>query len=182
LPDTIEARGWTVDHNRVVVGRGKAAYRRAQQLLQRWRQFDLGWASVNGAPVQPGAPVVVTALSLFCWSCNPLRVSYVEEGRLPGGGKAWPPWVGAPMSAAAGASLKEQRRTHGPWAWPPKAAPNRQQVQPQQRPASKPPRGRRYAYAHTTLRGHQISGEERFSVAWNTDDDTGGCGCCPLQR
>jgi uncharacterized protein (UPF0548 family) len=31
---------------------------------------------------------------------------------------------------------------------------------------------RRTAFAHTTLQGHQISGEERFSVDWMRDDDS----------
>ena len=32
--------------------------------------------------------------------------------------------------------------------------------------------GHRLAFAHTTLRGHQISGEERFAVEWHPRDDS----------
>ncbi|GAB4817695.1 hypothetical protein N2152v2_004741 [Parachlorella kessleri] len=33
-------------------------------------------------------------------------------------------------------------------------------------------KGHRLAFAHTTLAGHQISGEERFAVEWHPHDDT----------
>lgn len=73
------------------VGRGRAAYRRAQDLLQRWQHFHLGWATVNDPPVRRGAGVVVVARSLLLWTCNPLRICYVEEGaarlRRAGGGE-----------------------------------------------------------------------------------------------
>ncbi|KAL4859407.1 hypothetical protein ACK3TF_000514 [Chlorella vulgaris] len=173
LPEDVAAEGWTVDHNRVMVGRGRAAYGKARRLLEEWRHFDLGWACVNAPTVKPGAPVVVTALSLFCWTCNPLRISYVEECALRRGSKQQlPPWSGAPPAAAAGARLQEQWLQTLRGVLP--GRPSGDQTQPQAAAvaAARPPRGRRYAFAHTTLGGHQISGEERFTVAWNAEDDT----------
>ena len=32
--------------------------------------------------------------------------------------------------------------------------------------------GRRFSFASATLRGHQLAGEERFSVEWHKDDDS----------
>lgn len=110
-----------MNHTRVKVGAGRRAYQRAQDLLRQWRHFDLGWAFVNRPEVKPGAGVVVTARSLGLWTQNPLKISFVEEGR---------------------------RRLAA------------------QRP------GRRFAFGHTTLSGHQIAGEERFSVEWDRSDDS----------
>lgn len=180
------------------VGRGQAAYRRARSLLEQWRHFDLGWASVNAPPVKPGSPVVVTAFSLCCWSCNPLRISFVEEGGLRRNAQQLPPWVGAPPTAAEGASLRQQR-LHGGGSGVlgllgtggGKRTQHQQQAAAAEAAAALPPRGRRFAFAHTTLQGHQIRGEERFCVAWNAQDDSGaqpgglwwrGPACPPASR
>ena len=32
--------------------------------------------------------------------------------------------------------------------------------------------GRRYTFASATVRGHQLEGEERFSVEWHRDDNS----------
>lgn len=32
--------------------------------------------------------------------------------------------------------------------------------------------GRRMAVAHSTLQGHALAGEERFSVEWHKQDDS----------
>ncbi|KAI7844502.1 hypothetical protein COHA_001861 [Chlorella ohadii] len=209
LPEAVAAEGWTLDHNRVQVGRGRAAYRKAQRLLEQWRHFDLGWASVNAPPVKQGAPVVVTARTLLCWSCNPLRISYVEEGALRR--TQLQPWAGAKCAAAGGKASKNgsssksssssksgsgsnmanaaKAASGGSSAAPSstsgsgdpltrllgalaRGAGTRAAQQQQAVAEARPPRGRRYAFAHTTLAGHQISGEERFAVAWNHEDDS----------
>ena len=169
------------------MGRGREAYRKAQRLLQQWRHFDLGWAATNAPPVREGAPVVVNARTLFAWTLNPLRISFVEERALRP--DQLPPWAGAQPAASSGSSsggggssgggdsggggwLGLGRRAGG-------RATQQQQQQQQQgsqrRQGARAPRGRRFAFAHTTLAGHQISGEERFAVAWNQEDDSGGC-------
>ena len=162
------------------LGSGRQAYRKAQALLQRWAHFDLGWASVNAPPVKPGAPVVVTAQTLFCWSCNPLRISFVEEARLRR--QELPPWAGAPAPAVNASSRQQQHWESGSKSssgggFRGLARGSGARVQQQlaaKGAAGQPPRGRRYAFAHTTLEGHQIGGEERFAVAWNQEDDSGG--------
>ena len=47
----------------------------ARRREPRLRLRRCRWASVNKAEVREGAPVVVTAKTLFAWSCNPLRIS-----------------------------------------------------------------------------------------------------------
>lgn len=37
------------------------------------------------------------------------------------------------------------------------------------------PTGLRYDFGQTTLEGHSLAGEERFSVQWSDDDDSVWC-------
>ncbi len=67
------------------VGRGAQAFEAARGVLGRWGHFQLGWAAVDpGTGTAEGAPVTVTAKTLFLWTCNPLRIVWV--GRVGGGG------------------------------------------------------------------------------------------------
>jgi hypothetical protein len=125
--------------------------------------------------------VVVTAQTLFCWSCNPLRISFVEEAGLRG--QELPPWVGVSRAAVTAASRQQHSESDGSssgtgggfWGVARGSSARAQQQLAAKGAAGRPPRGRRYAFAHTTLEGHQIGGEERFAVAWNQEDDSGGC-------
>ncbi len=150
------------------VGRGRAAYDRARRLLQQWRHFDLPWASTNAPAVKPGAGVVVTAQTLFAWSCSPLRITYAEERPLRAG--QLPPWAPAPPRRPRGAT--QLNTSCGGAGGGGGGCAQRQQAE--QVATMRPPKGRRYAFAHTTLEGHTIKGEERFAVAWNQEDDSGG--------
>ncbi|KAG1679615.1 hypothetical protein FOA52_006132 [Chlamydomonas sp. UWO 241] len=74
---------WVVDTKRVQVGRGKKTYEAAKQLLMCWGHFQLGWAEVApNTRVERGSPVVVVAKTLFVWCANPLKVMYIDEGRV----------------------------------------------------------------------------------------------------
>ena len=75
--------GGVVDRNRIVLGRGAEAFRRAREALGGWEMFRLGWAEVHppGAPILVGTTVVVLAHAFALWSANPCRiVALVEEG------------------------------------------------------------------------------------------------------
>ena len=71
--------GFVVDHNRILLGRGKQVYERALSALQRWEQFDLGWVSIvpKGVPLEIGATVAVKARAFGTWSLNATRIVYV---------------------------------------------------------------------------------------------------------
>lgn len=175
LPLDLAAEGWTIDHHKVQVGRGRAAYERARRLLQQWRHFDLPWASTNAPAVKPGAGVVVTAHTLFAWSCSPLRVTYEEERPLRAG--QLPPWGPPPPLRPKGAtqlhtSCGGTGAGSGSGSAVRGAGRRAQQQHAEQVATLRPPRGRRYAFAQTTLEGHTIKGEERFAVAWNQEDDS----------
>src|SRR6185369_17512413 len=75
---------FTVDHNRVEIGRGEKAFQTAIAALRDWKQFDLGWVSIvpTGVKLEVGATVAVKVRALGTWSLNAARVIYlIEEPR-----------------------------------------------------------------------------------------------------
>jgi uncharacterized protein (UPF0548 family) len=77
--------GYTLDHNRVQLGRGAEVYQRAVEALQQWRQFELGWVSIapRGVKLEKGATVAVKAWAYGMWSLNACRVVYVIDENEP---------------------------------------------------------------------------------------------------
>ena len=116
LPKPLQKDWWAIDHRKTRLGKGKRDYDRAVKLLKGWEHFKLPWTWVNAPKVQKDNPVVVTAQTLFLWSMQPLKVTYVKETRPSKGGKE-------------------------------------------------------FSFAHTTLKGHQLKGEERFAITWNGEKD-----------
>ena len=75
---------FTVDHNRIEIGRGEKAFQTASAALRNWKQFDLGWVSIvpPGVKLEVGATVAVKARALGTWSLSAARVIYlIEEPR-----------------------------------------------------------------------------------------------------
>jgi len=77
--------GFTVDHNRVQLGRGLQRYERAIEALKKWHQFDLGWVSIvpEGVPLEVGSTVAVKARAFGSWSLSAARVVYVVNDDGP---------------------------------------------------------------------------------------------------
>jgi uncharacterized protein (UPF0548 family) len=73
--------GYTLDHNRVQLGRGGETFQRAVEALKQWRQFELGWVTLvpHGVRVETGAVVAVKARAGGMWSLNACRVVYVID-------------------------------------------------------------------------------------------------------
>ncbi len=71
-------RGFSVDTAEAVIGQGQAAFRRAQQALREWRQFDFGWVELlpRGASTECGTVVAVLVHHIGLWSLNGCRVVY----------------------------------------------------------------------------------------------------------
>jgi uncharacterized protein (UPF0548 family) len=78
--------GYKVDHNRVQLGEGRAAFARAVDALRGWKPFDLGWVSAHPdtAPLEPGITVAVRVRHFGFWSLNASRIVYTvdEEGPI----------------------------------------------------------------------------------------------------
>jgi uncharacterized protein (UPF0548 family) len=73
--------GYAADHNRVALGRGEAAFRRAVTALRSWAMFDVGWARLcwPEAPIAEGTTVAVVVRLFGIWSLNACRIVYVVD-------------------------------------------------------------------------------------------------------
>ena len=78
--------GYTVDHNRVRLGRGDQVFRQAVASLRLWQMFKLGWVELfqPGTQIDAGATVAVLVHHFGFWSLNACRIVYVidEERRF----------------------------------------------------------------------------------------------------
>jgi uncharacterized protein (UPF0548 family) len=76
--------GWTVDHNRVRLGQGRADFEAACAAVRRWEMFRIGWVEIQGADAPLAAGLVVGPLAhvFGVWFLNACRVVYLvdEEG------------------------------------------------------------------------------------------------------
>ena len=83
--DTPPPSGYTVDHNRIELGRGADIFTRAVAALRRWEMFNLGWVRLYWpeAPVAVGSDVAVLARHLGFYSLNACRVVYVVDDERP---------------------------------------------------------------------------------------------------
>lgn len=73
--------GYTLDHNRVKLGEGVDAFRRAKWAITNWKMFNMPWIDLcwPDAPIEPGAIVAVLISHLRFWSLNACRIAYVIE-------------------------------------------------------------------------------------------------------
>jgi uncharacterized protein (UPF0548 family) len=92
--------GFTVDFQRVQIGRGAAVFAAARDALFSWRGFRLGWLELHppGAPVVEGTNVAVLAHHLGLWSLNACRVTFRLAETPEAGARA----AGAPEAGRAG--------------------------------------------------------------------------------
>lgn len=85
-PDQSAApRGYTLDHNRVELGRGAEVFQRAVEALKQWRQFDLGWVTLvpRGVKLEKGATVAIKTRTGGLWSLSAARVVYMIDEEEP---------------------------------------------------------------------------------------------------
>jgi uncharacterized protein (UPF0548 family) len=73
--------GWTVDHNRVCLGHGPAAWDAARAALRSWQMFRIGWVEIHGTgvPLAPGLDVAPLAHACGVWFLNACRVVYLMD-------------------------------------------------------------------------------------------------------
>jgi uncharacterized protein (UPF0548 family) len=109
--------GYSVDQNRIRLGRGEVTWQRAVEAIRAWKMFNMPWVNLHwtSAPILVGTDVAVSVHHFGFYSLNACRIVYVvdEEGTVM-----------------------------------------------------------RFGFAYGTLTEHAESGEERFTVEWNRDDDS----------
>jgi uncharacterized protein (UPF0548 family) len=92
LPFTYEAagdwspppRGYTLDHNRIKLGKGERVFRKAIEAINRWEMFNIGWIHLCWADtaIEAGATVAVLAQHFGFWSLHACRiVKTIDEDR-----------------------------------------------------------------------------------------------------
>jgi uncharacterized protein (UPF0548 family) len=77
--------GYAVDHNRIQLGRGAAAFERAADAIRNWRMFEMPWLELfwPNTPIEVGAAVGVLVSHLGFWSLNACRIAYLTEDHGP---------------------------------------------------------------------------------------------------
>lgn len=78
---TTPPAGYTVDHNRIQLGKGVACYGAACAALQRWEMFTLGWLHLcwPATPVATGSTVGVLAQVFGIHILNACRIVYTID-------------------------------------------------------------------------------------------------------
>ncbi len=72
--------GYTVDHNRQLLGHGPAVFKRAVAALLGWNMFKLPWLTLLGTgTIEAGRTVAVMPRHFGLYSLNPCRVVYVMD-------------------------------------------------------------------------------------------------------
>jgi len=73
--------GFSVDHNRMMLGQGKAAFERAKQAVREWKMFDVPGLELfyPDTPIEAGREVALLARHLGFYSLNSCRIVYVID-------------------------------------------------------------------------------------------------------
>src|SRR5438034_2608789 len=77
--------GYTVDRNRIMLGKGETVFERAVSALKRWKQFDLGWVTIVPAEttLEVDATVAIKGRTFGFWSLSASRVVYLIDEQEP---------------------------------------------------------------------------------------------------
>lgn len=77
--------GYTVDHNRVLIGKGESTFTTACQALNRWQMFNIGWVQLcwPTAPIQEGTTVAILVHIFGLWWLNACRIVYLIDETIP---------------------------------------------------------------------------------------------------
>lgn len=78
--------GFTVDHNRVALGRGALVFKAACAALTAWEMYPSGWLLLIGrdAPIALGQVVAMMIRVCGVWSLNPCRIVAVVDEECDG--------------------------------------------------------------------------------------------------
>ena len=74
-------RGYNVDRNRILLGRGENTWRAAVKAIRSWQMFNMPWIRLYSpsAPIQVGTGVAVLVQHFGFYSLNAARIVYVVD-------------------------------------------------------------------------------------------------------
>lgn len=77
--------GYRQDHDRALLGKGEAAFQRAQAAVRAWKMFALPWVELHSsaAPIAVGSTVAVLVRAYGVWSLNAARILYCIDESGP---------------------------------------------------------------------------------------------------
>ncbi len=77
--------GYTLDHDRIELGKGRQIYERAVAALRNWKMFDTGWTTLcwPNAPIARDTVVGILVRVFPIWSLNACRIIYVIDEQDP---------------------------------------------------------------------------------------------------
>ena len=77
----IAPRGYTIDHNRVQLGTGRATFERAIKAVRNWKMFETTWTKLcwENTPIEKDAIVAIRVKHFGFWSLNAAKIVYVLE-------------------------------------------------------------------------------------------------------
>jgi uncharacterized protein (UPF0548 family) len=75
--------GYTVDHNRIQLGRGPRIFESAANAIRKWKMFEMSWLHLcwPDTPIEMGATVAVLISHFGFFSLNAARIVYVIDER-----------------------------------------------------------------------------------------------------
>lgn len=73
--------GYTIDHNRIRIGKGPDDFQAAINAVRNWKMFDMSWVELQplDAPIEPGTTVAIVVRHFGFWSLNAARIVHVIE-------------------------------------------------------------------------------------------------------
>ena len=78
--------GYNVDRNRILLGSGEGAWRRAVEAVRGWQMFNMPWVRLYwpSSPIQVGIDVAILIRHFGFFSLNASRIIYTihEEGQI----------------------------------------------------------------------------------------------------
>ena len=74
-------QGYSVDHNRTILGNGEGDLERAKQAVREWKMFEVPGLELfyPNTPIEPGLDVALLARHLGFYSLNSCRIVYVID-------------------------------------------------------------------------------------------------------
>jgi len=82
---TTAPHGYSVDQNRICLGKGEVTWQRAARAIRAWQMFNMPWVSLcwPTAPIQIGIDIAVSIHHLGFYSVNACRIVYVVDEEDP---------------------------------------------------------------------------------------------------
>lgn len=73
--------GYTADHNREQIGKGRLAFERAKTAIRQWKMFDLSFTELyfDNTPIEVGQTVAILIKHFGFWSLNAARIVYTLD-------------------------------------------------------------------------------------------------------